>query len=554
MGRAGDRRDGDSLSPDVITQLLAFVERTSDWVGVVDEQGRVLYVNEAARKRLGVGDGTELTTADIFPPEAFVLYYEEIRPTLLRTGIWEGELPVVTGSGAAVPMAVTVVASVGPGGEVNGVVTTGREVEPPSTAEATPTVAYDQLTGLPGRTAVENGIRVALTRAARDGHRIAVFLADVDGMREINDSFGHAVGDDVLREFARALSRCAGADDALARFGDDEFVLLVDRLDGADGASRYAERLRDSACRVPIEMGTDVLAVTASFGLAVGEPGDDPSELMQRAHAAVQRAKATGRAKVVAFDEASEMSFTALADEFALAVSHGLIHPYVQPVIDLHRGVAVGFQGLARWDHPRRGLLDADQFVDLVANAPTLAVVDLAVLRRTAAAAARTARTGTQLRAYGHLCRRALGDANLTRYVTEISEDCKLTPSDLYVEIAQELVARPSRAVESAMLDLREAGVRMVLSGVDGPFEVDRIVNYRFDELRLARRLVRDAGRDQARRRVAQESVEAARALGLAVTAVGIETDAERVDMREIGCDYGQGNLFGSAQPAGAIR
>jgi EAL domain-containing protein (putative c-di-GMP-specific phosphodiesterase class I) len=374
----------------VVTQLLAFVEKTSDLVGVVDEQSRVLYLNQAARKRLGVGDTADLTTVDMFPPQAFARYYEEIRPTLLRAGSWYGELPVITGSGDAVPMAMTIVASIGPGGEVNGLVTFGREVETSSAADPTPALAHDEIT-------------------------------------------------------------------------------------------------------------------------------------------------------------------TALADEFAVAVSHGLIRPYVQPVFDLHRGVLVGYQGLARWNHPRRGLLHAEQFVDLVANTPTLPVVDLAVLRRTAAAAARTARNGVQVRAYGHLCRRLLGDVNLTRYLIEITEDFGIAPSDLHVEIAHELVARPSRPVESALGEIREAGIRTVLSGVDGSFEVDQLVGHGFDELRLARRLVRDAGNDDARRRVARGTIALARALGLTVTAVGIETDPERAEMREVGCDFGQGNLFGTAQPAGSI-
>ncbi len=520
---------------------------------VVDEQSRVLYLNEAARKRLGVGDTTDLTTIDMFPPQAFARYYDEIRPTLLRTGTWHGELPLITGSGEAVPMAMTIVASVGPGGEVNGLVTCGREVEMPSTADATSTIVYDELTGLPGRTTLENRIRVALTHAARDGRSVAVILADVDAMKDINDSFGHAVGDDVLRGLARVLSRVGRTDDTVARFGDDEFVVLVDGLDETDTAWEFAEGVRDSVCRVPIETGAGALAVTASFGLAAGKPGDEPAELVRRADAAMYRAKATGRARVVAFDEGAEVSITTLADELAVAVSHGLIRPHVQPVIDLHRGVLVGYQGLARWDHPRRGLLDADHFVDLVANTPTLPVVDLAVLRRTAAAAARTARNGVRVRAYGHVSRRLLGDVNLTRYLTEITDDFGITPSDLYVEIAHELVARPSLTVESALRDLREIGVRTVLSGVDGAFEVNQIVEHGFDELRLARRLVRDAGRDPARRRVAHGGIALARALGLTVTAVGIETDAERVDMRDVGCDYGQGNLFGSAQPAGSI-
>ena len=387
----------DSPDHDVTSQLLAFVEQTPDLVGVVDEQSRVLYLNQAARKRLGVGDTTDLTTVDMFPPEAFARYYDEIRPALLRSGSWHGELPLIDGSGDVVPMAMTVVARVGPGGEVNGLVTSGREIEARATGGAASMLGDDELTVLPGRR-------------------------------------------------------------------------------------------------------------TAS-----------------------------------------------LTDELAVAVSQGLIQPHVKPVVDLHRGVLVGYQGLARWAHPRRGLLDAEQFIDLVENAPTLPVVDLAVLRRTAAAAARTARSGMHVRAYGHLSRRLLDDVDLTRYLTEIVDDLGIAPSALSVEIAQAFVARPLRTVERAVRDLREAGIRTVLSAVDGECDVNQIVEYGFDEIRLARRLVRDARSDPARRRVAHGTIALARSLGLPVTAVGIETDAERIDMRDAGCDYGQGDLFGSAQPAGTI-
>jgi len=228
MARSVDRGDPGSPDPDVTAQLLAFVEKTSDLVGVVDEQSRVLYLNEAARKRLGVGDTTDLTTVDMFPPHAFARYYDEIRPALLRSGTWHGELPVITGSGEAVAMAMTVVARVGPGGEVNGLVTCGREVEPPSS--------------------------------------------------------------------------------------------------------------------------------------------------VRRADAAMYRAKATGRREVVAFEAGTEASITTVADELAVAVSHGLIVPHVQPIVDLHRGVLAGYQGVARWQHPLRGLLDASEFVDLVENTPILPV------------------------------------------------------------------------------------------------------------------------------------------------------------------------------------
>jgi EAL domain-containing protein (putative c-di-GMP-specific phosphodiesterase class I) len=198
-------------------------------------------------------------------------------------------------------------------------------------------------------------------------------------------------------------------------------------------------------------------------------------------------------------------------------------------------------------------LLDAEEFVHVMTNTPVLPVIDLAVLRRTAAAAARTARTGLRASAYGHISRRLIGDVHVERYLTEIVDDLGIAPSDLCVEVAYALVARRSRAVESTLRMLREIGIRTVLSGVDGECDVNEIVEHGFDELRLAPRLVCDAGRDPARQRVARGTIALAHALGLTVIAVGVETDADRVGMRDAGCDYGQGNLFGPPRPAGAI-
>jgi EAL domain-containing protein (putative c-di-GMP-specific phosphodiesterase class I) len=331
----------------------------------------------------------------MFPPEVFARYYDEIRPALLRAGAWHGELPVFAESGESVPMMMTIVASVAPGGEIDGLVTSGRVIE--ASGDPTP----------------------------------------------------------------------------------------VDTSSDSD-ASR------------------DALA-------------------------------------------------SALADELAVAVSHGLIQPHIQPVFDLDRGTIVGFQGLARWERPHREILEAEQFVDIVANTPVLAVVDLAVLRRTAAAAARAARGGRHVRAYGHVSQRLLSDVGLVRYLAEIIDDLRVEPSDLCVEIAHSLVARPSERIARALRDLHAIGIGMVLSAVDGECDVNRIVEYGFDQLRLSRSLVRDAAHDATRHRVAKATVALARALGLGVIAVGVETEAERVTMRDAGCDYAQGNLFGPVQPAGAI-
>ena len=369
----------DELEPGVAADLLAYIEATSDLVGVVDDYGRVLYLNDAARKRLGAGDACDLTTTDIFPHAAFPRYYDEIRPVLLRGEAWTGELPVLTASGEAFPMLLTIVARVGPGGDVRRLVTHARELE------------------------------------------------------------------------------------------------------SADA-------------RMPSAMD--------------GEEASD--------HAA------------------------AFADEFAIAVSQGLVRPHVQEVFDHRTGARVGLQGLARWERTEGSLLVASGFVDLFANTPMAPVVDLAVLRATTSAAARAG-----LRAYVHLSARLLADDQIDRYLGEIADEQRFALGNFYIEVAQSLLGEGRRAGSDAARLQRELGVQTVLSGVDRVCEVNDIVDFDFDELRLARRLVQDAATDPARARVVRGSVALAHGLGLHVVAAGVETEAECAVLCDAGCDFAHGDLFG---------
>ena len=529
---------------DVATDLLAFADGTADVVGVVDDESRFIYLNAAACKRLGVGGCTELTTANVFAPETFTRYYDEIRPVLLRDGTWNGELTVLTGSGETQPMAMSIVARVGPGGEIIRLIALGRELDA-AFGDPSARPAFDELTGLAGRAILNDRLRVALARRARDDLGVAVIVVDVDGMKDINDSFGHLAGDQVLRSVARSMSDAVRASDTVARVGGDEFVVVLDGLDEPDTAWHVAGRIRDAVCRAQVVGAQDALAITASLGLAVATPRDTPSSLVERADGGMYRAKALGGGQVTVLERTLEASTATLINELTFAVSHGLIRPHVRSVVDLDTGVLVGYQGLARWAHPQRGLLDADQFIHVAANTPVIPVIDLAVLRRTAAAAANRGRSGLRVHAYAHLSRRLLGDVNIERYITEIIDAVDIAPSDVRVEIAHDLLSRRSRTVEATLHTLRELGVRTVLSGVDGECGVNDIVDHGFDELRLARNLVRDTTSEPTRRRVAQATIALARALGLTVTAVGIEREADRDHMRDLGCHYGEGEFFG---------
>ena len=275
-------------------QLIGFVERTSDVVGIVDHESRVVYLNDTGRKRLGVSDIAGFTTNDLFPPAAFTKYYEEVRPALLRYRAWHGELALLAASGEVIPMDVTVTADVGPGGEVRTLVAFGRELGRAS-ASSGPDAEYDELTGLPGRGSLDQRLAAALARRTRDGRGVAVIFADVDGMTEINETFGRPVGDSVLKRIARVMSHAMRTGDTVARVGGDEFVVLLEGLEENDTAWEVTERLRNAVCAGPDDRSDDAPVVTTSLGLVIVDPGEAPEELLRRADSAMRRAAGRGR-------------------------------------------------------------------------------------------------------------------------------------------------------------------------------------------------------------------------------------------------------------------
>lgn len=551
-GSPGERQVvlAQELGGEVEAQLVAYMERTSELVGIVDEAGQVEYLNAAARKRLGISEDEQLTAGDLFPPPVFARYYDEIRPILLRSGTWSGELQMRTSAGDLVRAHVAIVARIGSGGEVIGLVTHGHEIAPARTDE----FGRDALTGLPERSVFDDRIRVALRNGDRGTRIVAVMTVGIDGMLDINETHGRAAGDELLRTLAHRLALSVRDVDSVARLSGDEFGVLFDGVDSADDVISLAHRVREAVARVAVDTPHGELRAPANFGITIAGSDDVPEELLVRSNAALHQARRGGTGQIALYDFADGENRSALADEFALAVSHGLIRPHVQPIIELRTGNLRGYQGLARWEHPERGLLDADAFIHLVADTAMAPVVDLAVLRRTAAAAARVARRGSTVRAYGHLSRRLLGNVDIEHFLVEIANDLVLANSSLCCEIAYPLVARSTPSTRSALRALHDLGIRTVLSDVDGTCDANDLVENGFDEIRFARSFLAEAAVDRGRRRVMEATVALSHALGLPVTAVGIETPRQRAEAIVAGCDYGEGTLLGAVIPAGDVQ
>jgi diguanylate cyclase (GGDEF)-like protein/PAS domain S-box-containing protein len=284
--------------------LEAVLEATPDLVGITDDRGGVAYVNPAARERFGLADRDvhTLRTSDVYPPESFELYYSEIRPKLIRGEAWAGIVPMCGADGEVFDVWQTVVAGVGPGKTIEWIVTVGRDVTEDSRAQADLEyrATHDMLTGLPNRALLLDHLRLALARRDRDIRSVGVVFIDLDDFKGLNDRYGHDAGDAALRDIAQRLAHVTRPSDTVARYGGDEFVVLLDGLgNGLEEAAQIATRLIESIAEVPVSFGRRV-TITASAGVVLAPmPLQNPQRLITAADRLMYRAKRAGGNTVV---------------------------------------------------------------------------------------------------------------------------------------------------------------------------------------------------------------------------------------------------------------
>ena len=501
-------------------RLLDFAARTTDLVGVVDGSGRLLFLNDAARKHLGLGDSAEVTTADLFLAETFETYFSEVRPALLRTGTWTGELMVRNPDGTGRPMLFSIVGSTGPGGEVTGLVAHARPIETDDTGPV-----HD-------RSAIH--ARLALARG-----RVAVIFAVITGVRGAPDAILHAA-----RE---RLSESARASNFVARIGRDTFVLLFEDVEDFSEVLRLAETVQSS-----FERGSSDASVGLALGLALGEPDDDAEDLLRRAAAGVVGAKRGRRPHVVVDPE--EIALTEACNALRMATTAGEVHTRVRPVVDLsgappHAGV-IGYEGFARWTHRTVGTLEAGALQMLAIRASVGTAIDLRVLRESAAVVATGVRDA-QLRVYAPISENLLDDVLAEHYVDEVVEAVGIAPEQLHLLIDERFI--PLRSMHGALRALRDAGYRLAVAGVNARSDIVALIgDYLFRELVLAPDAIAAAPSSRLTLRWVDAVVGIAHDAGARVIMPGVNTAARHELARALGFDAATGDFYGRSVATGS--
>jgi diguanylate cyclase (GGDEF)-like protein/PAS domain S-box-containing protein len=415
---------------------------------------------------------------------------------------------------------------------------------------------FDPLTGLPNRILFVDRLRQVLDRPRRLA-TTAVYFVDLDRFKRINDSLGHAAGDDVLCEIARRLRSVLRPEDTIARFGGDEFTIMCESVGGVLEAVGVADRLQRPLSQ-PLRAGGAELRLSASIGVALAEPGDgvDGERLIGDADAAMYRAKERGGARTELFDTVMRdraVEALAIEQELQRAIEQGELRVYYQPAVDLSDGTMVGAEALVRWQHPERGLLTPDKFLDVAEETGLIVPLGAWVIEEAcrALAAWRTRPEAASMRLSVNLGARELTHPDAVTTVLGAVRRSGVDPGALTLEVTESTAMADGDTGFRALRDLSGEGLHVAIDDFGtGYSSLDQLHRMPVDVVKVDRSFVQRMSDDPTSRELVAAVIGMARALNLLVVAEGVETAEHASALREMGCGFGQGFLYAKPLPA----
>jgi diguanylate cyclase (GGDEF)-like protein/PAS domain S-box-containing protein len=420
-------------------------------------------------------------------------------------------------------------------------------------------VLHDSLTGLPNRLSFVDALGESLGKAAISGSPVGILFLDLDHFKLINDSLGHHAGDALLRAVAPRLRSRLRPGDIVARFGGDEFGILIDRLADEGEAVAIADRVAEAFAQPFSLDGVDHF-VSASIGVAVSRAAQERpvnAELLIRdADAAMYRAKEGGRSRCVLFDaemRASAVRRLEVERELRHALDRDELALHYQPVVNLRSGEIDGLEALVRWRHPERGMLDPAEFVSIAEDSGLIEPIGRWVQER----ACRQALEWHNLRPDArpldvavNLSARQVAHRDLPANVEEVLARTGLDPIHLRLEITESVLVEESATAISSLHALNELGVRLVLDDFGTGYSSLAYLNrFPFHALKIDGSFVDELGIQQEATAIVEAIIGMARALSLEVIAEGVEKEVQLSELQRLGCDYAQGHLFHAAMP-----
>ncbi len=417
---------------------------------------------------------------------------------------------------------------------------------------------HDLVTGLPNRALFIDRLGRSIGRAKRrSDYLFAVLFIDVDRFKVINDSLGHAVGDQLLKTITERLLSSLRPSDTLARFGGDKFTVLLEDIGDVNDATRVADRIQKELT-VPFNLGKQEVFITVSIGISQSATGyDQPEDFLRDAETAMYRAKTLGRARYQVFDtemHARAVSLLQMETDLRRAIERNEFEVYYQPIISLKTGLLSGFESLVRWRHPQRGILLPYDFLPILQEMGLIIQLDHHVLMESCRQMKEWQKkfpACSSVNMNVNLSAKHFAHPGFSDFVDQVLQETGLNPKTLKLEIPESGIMEHAEFVEVALVQLKAKKVSLSIDDFGtGNSSLSAIHRFPIETLKIDRSFVSMMDQKQENLEIVRAIIVLAHNLSMDVVAEGIETEPQLVLLRDLGCEYGQGFLFSKPVPS----
>jgi diguanylate cyclase (GGDEF)-like protein/PAS domain S-box-containing protein len=529
-------------------------------VGVfINENGRYTYVNNAFAAMLGYTETefTQLSYRDIFPPEELAAADERFEKRLRGEAVPDDYESSLLHKDRKTRVIVTQSIGIIELEDRRVMIGTVRDITDQKRFEAQlhHNANHDPLTGLPNRTLFIQRLSQAMEQGRhRRTPSYAVLFVDLDSFKVVNDSLGHAVGDQLLIEVAKRLKQCVGPWDTIARHGGDEFTILVDQMEQPRDAVEVAERIQAELLH-PIQLGGNEIYTNSSIGIAPGNPQYlTTDEVLRDADTAMYQAKAAGKAGYVIFDQSMYDRARArlqLETELRQALDNGEFRVYYQPIVAVANQRIAGFEALVRWQHPRRGLLLPEEFLHVAEETGLILPIGWWVLHKACRQAHAWRQRYPEAKALTmsvNLAHKQFMHTSLAEQIASALRETLLEPSALHLEITETIFLENPRIAETRLQQIKKLGAHLHLDDFGtGYSSLSYLSALPLDTLKIDRVFIADAHLNHKHAAMVRTIIELARDLQMETVAEGVENEEQLKLLRQLECRYAQGFLFAPA-------
>ncbi len=526
-----------------------------------DLQGRTTYANKAFLDIIGHSSEQDVLGSDVFAIHVDPSTVAVVRQALQDEGAWRGELLAKTKHGAMIDLELLSNIVKNPAGEPLARMGSFLDIseKKKSEQEIRRLAYFDSLTGLPNRTLLMENMKQALGNAERAGKSMAVLWIDLDNFKQVNDTLGHAKGDQMLQQVAQRLGSALRKGDILARWGGDEFVLLLTDIKGESTAVTVACKIAELLTEQSYDLDGSEVFSSASLGIALfPQHGADSETLLKHADTAMYEAKKDGRNDYLFFSERMHQKAIErhnLEGCLRRAMGNGEFFLVYQPQLDLLTGETVGMEALVRWQAPGRGLVSPAEFIPVAEDTGLIRPLGEWILRTACREAVAWQRWDRgPLRLAVNLSARQFRQPDLVERIEAVLQETGLNPCLLELEITESVFMENMDAAIEVLVDLKARGIQIAIDDFGtGYSSLSYLKNFPIDRIKIAQEFVRDIPADPNDMAIVSATIAMALSLGLKLIAEGVETIEQLEFLQQQGCQEMQGYYFSRPLPADQV-